>query len=187
MTGTHPDAAAEARSTVARLLSGDPEAFRALYRSETPRLFRRALAMMGGVEADAEDVVQETWRRAIDGLGTFAFRSSLSTWLSGIAWRCAVEALRARGKFDPLHEGPGPCSGGPLPDAADRVDLERAFEAMPAGYRAVLLLHDLEGYRHADIAGMLGVSEGTSKSQLSRARSWMREALGPAYFAEGRG
>lgn len=177
-----PDAADEAR-LIERTLRGDEEAFRSLYGAHEARLFRLALRMSGGVDADAEDVVQEAWRRAIRGLADFERRSSLGTWLSSIVVRCALERYRADRRPLETSVTEVPVGSGE-PATSSRLDLERAFERLPPGFRAVLVLHDLEGYRHADIASLLGVSEGTSKSQLSRARARMRELLGESYEIE---
>lgn len=168
---------------VDRVLAGDEDGFRALYRAHATRLYRHALRLTGGDDADAEDVVQEAWRRAIRGLAGFEGRSSLATWLSSIVTRCALERYRRDRR---ITEGGVPDVSAAADDgsASSRLDLERAFERLAPGFRAVLVLHDLEGYRHADIADLLGVSEGTSKSQLSRARARMRELLGEDYEGE---
>ena len=168
---------------IRRVLRRDERAFRTLYRAHTPSLYLLALRMTGGSDADAEDVVQETWRRAVGGLARFERRSSLRTWLSAIAVRCAHE-MRRTGEREraPLPEGL-PARDGRSSSVSD-VDLERAFERLSPGFQTVLVLHDLEGYRHADIAELLGITIGTSKSQLSRARTRMREALGDDYAKE---
>lgn len=174
-----PDRADEAR-LIAGVIGGREDAFRELYLAHGPRLYLLALRMTCGVDADAEDVVQEAWQRAVRGLEGFEGRSSLRTWLSGIVVRCALEKHRADGRTPdwlPVERPVGEEERG----APTRVDLERAFEQLPEGFRTVLVLHDLEGYRHTDIAELLGVSEGTSKSQLSRARGRMRELLGEDY------
>ena len=154
-----------------------------MYSEYTPALFRLALRMTGGSDATAEDVLQEAWWRAVRGLPSFEARSSLRTWLSSIVVHCSLERIRwerRNGDAPPEEFPPAPESR----DSVSKIDLERAFEAMPPGYRAVLVLHDLEGYRHEDIGGLLGIASGTSKSQLSRARKWMRRALGHDYAAE---
>lgn len=143
-------------------------------------MFRSALRLLGGVDADAEDAVHESWRRILERLDRFEFRSAFRTWAIGITVRCCLEQMRKSHRFDVTAAEP------PAPDRTssstpNRIDLERALEAMPPGFRTVVILHDLEGYTHADIGGMLGVSEGTSKSQLSRGRRWLREWLGTAY------
>jgi RNA polymerase sigma-70 factor (ECF subfamily) len=148
-----------------------------MYRRHTPSLYRLAMRMTGGRVATAEDVVQEAWTRATTGLPSFERRSSLATWLRAITLRCALERIRADVRAGEPMPGTD-LEGAPTVEPAIRLDLERAFEALPTGYRAVLVMHDIEGYRHDEIARLLGVSPGTSKSQLSRARAWMRRALG---------
>ncbi len=143
-------------------------------------MFRHALRLMGGRSDAAQDVAQEAWTRAIRGLPAFEGRSSLGTWLRMIVARCALERIRADERI-----GAAPPDDAEVPeppnDAAASVDLERAFEALPTGFRTVLVLHDVEGYTHEEIGALLGVAEGTSKSQLSRARKWLRRALGAGY------
>jgi RNA polymerase sigma-70 factor, ECF subfamily len=172
----------ELADAVAR--SGDEAAFRTLYRRHTPALYRLALRLGGGDGPWAEELVQQTWVRAVEGLSSFAWRSSLSSWLGGIAINCARELwreMRTRGEMTLEH------GRDELPIAApralgpeERVDLERAIERLPAGYREVFVLHDVEGYTHDEIGGLLGIETGTSKSQLSRARHRLRAALAPA-------
>ena len=172
---------------LADVRAGDPNAFRSLYRRETPAMYRLAVLMAGGCGADAEDVVQEAWRRAVRGLPGFEGRSTLGTWLKAIVARCALEAVKVRGRDRafPLEaaDRASPTDGASPDRPAERMDLERAFERLPPGFRAVLVLHDVEGYRHRDIAKLLGISAGTSKSQLSRARARLREDLGDDYVA----
>jgi len=153
---------------------GDEESFRTLYRRHSPAIYRVAWRMVGGDESLAEDVLQETWLRASDSLSGFAWRSSLRTWLIGIAVNAARESLRARdpGSGDIASIG-DPARAAP----ASQVDLERALTLLPQGFREVLLLHDVEGYTHREIARFLDIAEGTSKSQLSRARSAVRSLM----------
>lgn len=164
------------RALAARVVGeGDGEAFRGLFDRYSPRLLRFAIRLTGGAGV-AEDVVQETWLRAVDGLGGFAWRSSFATWLQGIALNVAREVLRRRDGAPvaeaPFAEGgPRPMRRGTMPgDAASRIDLERALAHLPTGRRTVVVLHDLYGYKHAEIADSLGISVGTSKSQLHAAR-----------------
>jgi RNA polymerase sigma-70 factor (ECF subfamily) len=163
---------------------GDERAFRELYGRHTPRLYQLVLRLLGGREADAEDVVQETWLRAASSLDRFRWESAFSTWLTGIGLNQARDFLRRAGRR-PVYEGD--------PEAvlsvaatvgagshAERVDLERAIALLPDGYRTVFVLHDMEGYAHAEIAARLEISEGTSKSQLFHARRALRAWLEPA-------
>lgn len=162
------------------LRDGDERAFRELYRRHTPRLHQLLLRMLGGVEQDAEDVVQETWVRAVEGAAKFEWKSSFPSWLSGIGINRARELLRRRNRrpmFD-LTEQLEPRA--PVVHVGERIDLERALELLPDGYRSVLVLHDVEGYRHEEIAQRLGIAAGTSKSQLFHARRYVRALLEPA-------
>ncbi len=157
---------------------GDEKAFRELYRRHTPRLFQFVLRMLGGVEIDAEDVVQETWIRATQRLGDFRWNSSFSTWLTGIGLNLCRDLWRKRNgrelDWEMVQE---PTALSTLSE--ERVDLERAMGVLPSGYRAVLILHDIEGCTHEQIGQRLGIAVGTSKSQLSCARKAMRELLNP--------
>jgi RNA polymerase sigma-70 factor (ECF subfamily) len=178
----------ELASAVTR--SGDETAFRALYRRHTPALYRLALRLGGGDAPWAEELVQRTWIRAVEHLAGFAWRSSLSTWLGGTAVNIARELWReARTRRETALEDEGGPSALPWPGrlaAEERMDLERAIERLPDGYRQVLVLHDLEGYTHEEIGRLLGIEAGTSKSQLSRARLRLRAALDPPAWHTGR-
>ncbi len=182
---------ADESELIERTLQGDEGAFRTLYRRHADALWRFALRLTAGVDADADELVQETWSRALRSLARFERRSSLKTWLFAIASRCAWEEARRAGadrrKIERLGvelgastrvAGVGPTD---RPGPAGRLDLERALRALPRGFRTVLVLHDVEGLPHRRIAEELGISTGTSKSQLSRARRRMRELLGEDY------
>jgi RNA polymerase sigma-70 factor (ECF subfamily) len=163
--------------------AGDEVAFRALYRRHTPALYRLALRLGGGDGAWAEELVQRTWVRAVEGLRSFAWRSSLASWLGGIAINCAREVwretrTRSETPLDVMRDEIPASAPRPLAPE-ERLDLDRAIERLPAGYREVFVLHDVEGYTHEEIGGLLGIETGTSKSQLSRARQRLREALAP--------
>lgn len=168
---------------IERVLAGDERAFRSLYRDHAGPLYRLALRFLGGDETSAEDAVQEAWARAVRGLSGLERRASLRSWLRAIVVRCCLERIRwERRGGEPLpDEVP---SRFPAGSAEARVDLERAFASLPWGYRSVLVLHDIEGYTHEAIAGMLDISPGTSKSQLSRARASLRRSLGLDYVTE---
>jgi RNA polymerase sigma-70 factor (ECF subfamily) len=168
------------RELVTRFVSrGDEDAFRQLFRRHTPRLYALALRLCGGRPDDADDVVQTMWVRAARLAGDFEWRSSLPTWLSAIVINCAREQRRARG---PLSDDDRELARLPAPAASPgaRIDLERAIAALPDGYREVLVLHDVEGFTHAEIAAALGIAVGTAKSQLFHARRAMRRWLAPA-------
>jgi RNA polymerase sigma-70 factor (ECF subfamily) len=174
-------AVGEDRALVSRFLERrDEAAFRALYDRHSGRLYRFLLRLTGRA-ADAEEGVQETWVRACRSLERFAWRSALSTWLAGIAIRWWREECRRRGRVtdgdaaEPeVLAGLAPASRGEI----DRIDLERALGELALGYREAILLHDVFGHTHGEIAELLEVDEGTSKSQLSRARRLLRARLG---------
>lgn len=155
---------------------GDEEAFRQLFRRHTPRLYAIALRLCAGRPDEAEDAVQVAWLRAARRLDRFEWRSSLATWLTGIAINCVREARRRSVPevvpADVLERLPAP-----LVPVGDRVDLDRAIAALPEGYRDVLVLHDVEGLTHEEIAAALGIAAGTSKSQLFHARRAVRRWL----------
>jgi RNA polymerase sigma-70 factor, ECF subfamily len=162
------------------LRAGEERAFRELYRRNTPRLYQLLLRLLGDDVRDAEDAVQETWIRAVEALERFRWESAFSTWLTGIAIHVARDALRRRSRgredlWDETFDPPGPEV--PL---GERIDLERAIAMLPDGYRAVLVLHDVEGMPHEMIAQQLDLAVGTSKSQLHRARRTLRTLLAPA-------
>lgn len=149
--------------------------FRTLYRRHTPALYRMAYRLVGPSAAD--DILQETWCRAARLIAGFEWRSALLTWLTGILVRCCRETWRAsadivtlsvEAEFDEPEVETTPWLS---------LDVERALESLPAGYREVLVLHDVEGFTHAEIARVLGVVPGTSKSQLARARRALRQQL----------
>jgi RNA polymerase sigma-70 factor (ECF subfamily) len=157
---------------------GDEPAFRELYRRHTPRLYACVLRLLGGNELDAEDVVQDTWIKAVQKLDQFRWQSSLGTWLTGIALNRCRELFRKQDRnWIALGEDTTPASRGDR--VHERIDLETALTELPPGYRTVLVLHDVEGFTHEEIAERLEISSNTSKSQLSRARRSLRSRLSP--------
>ena len=170
------DSEAGDRDLVHRVLeAGSEGAFRALYRRHSPRIYRVLLRMLAS-EADAEDVLQEMWLRASTQLHSFEWRCALATWLTAIAVNLARDVLDRRGRWTDvgLEED---LAGGERENGAEAVDLERAIALLPSGCRAAFVLHDVEGYTHEEIAEMLGYTEGTSKSQVFRARRALRRML----------
>jgi RNA polymerase sigma-70 factor (ECF subfamily) len=156
---------------------GDEEAFRRLYRRHAPALYTLARRLLGADRDGAEDITQETWLRAVSRFPTFEWRSSLRSWLSAIVINCCRERWRSRTEIlieDERYGEP------PDHDPLMRVDLETALALLSPGYRAVLVLHDVMGMTHEEIAARLTIEPGTSKSQLSRARRAMRRLLGEA-------
>ncbi len=164
---------------------GDEDAFRTLYGRYTPGLYRFALRVLGGNEFDAEDVVQQTWVNAVEGLDRFRWDASLRSWLFGIALNGCRGLFRRRdaGWLD-LEQGPEVPA--PRTSPHDRIDLEAALTRLPPGYRTVVVLHDVEGFTHEEIGERLGISPNTSKSQLSRGRRMLRLLLMPEEGHEAR-
>ncbi len=161
---------------------GDESAFRVIYGRHTGSLYQFALRLMGGNEHDAEDVVQETWIRAVEKLATFRWKASLATWLTGIALnQCRTRFRRRDRRWLEVKESDLTARPPPLDE---RIDLEHAVAALPPGYRAVLVLHDIEGMTHQELAARLGVAVGTSKSQLARARAMLRSRLHTGEIAQ---
>lgn len=158
--------------------TGDERAFRTLYRRHTPALYPFVLRILGGSEADADDVVQDTWMRAVRALARFRWDASFRTWLLGIGLNRAREVLRKRARHDGVASMGRDLPAAPV-RAEDRMDLERAIAALPDGYRTVLLLHDVEGFTHPEISERLEIAVGTSRSQLFHARRTLRGLLEP--------
>jgi RNA polymerase sigma-70 factor (ECF subfamily) len=153
------------------LRNRDEETFREIYRRHTPALYLLALRLLAGSEANAQEAVQETWIRACRLLRIFEWRSSLRTWLTGILIKCVKEMNHGANRYDDLPDDlEGPLGAEPT----ERMDLERAIAQLPFGYRHVLVLHDIEGYTHEEIGTQLGITSGTSKSQLFHARRALR-------------
>ncbi|MEO5589821.1 MAG: RNA polymerase sigma factor [Gemmatimonadaceae bacterium] len=163
-------------SLVAAAVAGSEAAFRELFRRHTPHLLRFVSRVLNGSVADAEDVVQDTWLRAFPALVTFRNESAFSTWLCSVGLRAALDSMR-RGK---RHTGDflgDNTSWAPPPPTEDRLDIEAAIARLAPGYRVVLVLHDVEGFTHEEIALQLGVAPGTSRAQLFNARRVMRALL----------
>jgi RNA polymerase sigma-70 factor, ECF subfamily len=160
---------------VERFLRGRGEdAFLVLYQAHTPALYALALRLTGGDQSEAEDLVQESWVRAVRALSSFRARSALRSWLCGLLVNVRRERIRGDWRMvdapdiEPVADTSGP---------DDALDLERAIRALPEGARDVYVLHDVYGYTHREIGEMLGIVEGTSKSQLTRARTLLRSSL----------
>lgn len=159
----------------------DEDSFRALYRRHTDVIYGVVFRLLGE-PSDADDVVQETWLIAARRLPEFRWESRLRTWLTAIAVNCARNRIRRRR----THEGDGPGEVTELPapppidHAIDPIDMARAIDSLPNGYREVLVLHDVHGHTHDEVAEILGIATGTSKSQLARARGALRRWLGRA-------
>jgi RNA polymerase sigma-70 factor (ECF subfamily) len=159
------------------------QAFEQLYRASVGRVHGLCLRMCGSA-CLAEELTQETFIRAWTKLDTFGGRSAFSTWLHRLAVNVVLGHSRVRSRREE-RERPLESTAGAEPAPSQRrpeeaVDLERAIAALPDGARKVFVLHDIEGYRHREIARLAGIAVGTSKAQLHRARSLLRDALRPA-------
>jgi len=171
-------AAPDDQSDVALAVRGDAEAFERLYRRHVARVHALARWLLGDDEVD--DAVQEVFIRVWQKLDTFAGQSAFGTWLHRVAVNLILRRRQNRGtrrrRFAEAEEGvPDVAARASHPDL--RVAIERAVDLLPAGAREVFVLHDMEGYRHEEIGGMLGVDAGTSRSQLHRARMLLRQHL----------
>lgn len=165
--------------------AGDVSAFEELYQRHQRKVYSLCLRMLSNVP-DAEDVTQEVFLQLYRKSGTFRGTASLSTWLYRLTVNAVLMHLRTsrRKQREQLAEDEEIEQAGmwiqPTPDGSviDRIDLERAISRLALGYRAVLLLHDVEGYEHEEIARLLSIAIGTSKSQLHKARLKLRKLLG---------
>jgi RNA polymerase sigma-70 factor (ECF subfamily) len=155
----------------------DEQSFRVLYRRHTPALYQLALRLAGWNVQEAEEMVQETWLRAVEALAEFRWESSFRTWLSGILINRSRELNRTRKKEQHTRIADELAAEAAATENFERIDLEQAIAALPNGYRQVLVLHDIEGYTHEEIGRLLEIDAGTSKSQLSHARRAMRDSL----------
>lgn len=163
---------------VQRAQGGDARAFERLYRGNVDRIYAICLRMSGDPR-HAEELTQASFIQAWRSLAQFRGESAFSTWLHRLAVnQCLQDRRGARRSVVRLASDPAidPKARTPVPPGT-RADLERAIAALPDGARQVLVLHDVEGWPHDEIAAALGVSVGTTKSQLSRARLLLREVL----------
>jgi RNA polymerase sigma-70 factor, ECF subfamily len=150
-------------------------AARALVDRHSPRLLAIVRRMLAADVASAEDVLQQAWINAIAALREFRRESSFSTWLTRIAIRAALDHLRRRPDLrDSLPDSELGQLAGPSNDIDGRLDLDRLIAQLPSGCRGVLVMHDIEGFTHEEIAVQFGIAVGTSKAQLFRARRLLR-------------
>jgi RNA polymerase sigma-70 factor (ECF subfamily) len=183
---TDEGTAVDDRQLVAGVLAGDPAAERRLYDANVDRVYRVAYRLTGDPDL-AQEFTQETFIRAFDRLETFRGDAKLSTWLNSVATSVVFNGLRKVKRFRQREVDLDLAS----PRASDRVEAEpdlkerlhAAIDDLPKGYRAVFLMHDVEGYTHEEIGRSLGIRPGTSKAQLSRARGKLRQSL--SAFAGG--
>ncbi len=158
--------------------------FEMLYRQHSSRIYSLACRMTGSPE-EGEDLLQEIFLQAYRKMQTFKGASAIGTWLYRLALNHCLDYVRSRAsKMNKLTDGLE--QDGALEPRAPhdtpiaRLDLERALRQLPAGCREAFVLHDVEGYDHKEVAGMLGIAEGTSKSQVFKARMKLRRLLQPS-------
>lgn len=186
--GDKDDEAVSEAQVIQRACLGDGQAVRALYERYAPRVYA-VVRRIAGDDDLAQDYAQEAWIRAIRALPTFRGDSRFSTWLHRIAVNSALQAVR-KAETRTRREAPMPDSVPVAPAVGDALleqRLEWAMDRLPDGMKQVLILHDVEGYTHEEIGEVLGVTSGTSKSQLFKARARMRELLRPPAAADDEG
>lgn len=165
------------RSLIRRVRAGDEKALLCLHRRHTPRLRAVILRLSGYDEDLAEDLVQATWIRALEGLDSFRWESAFVTWLIAIGTRLTFGHARTRERRRELGAVQAPPRTVEPPPLVDLIVVEAAIGRLSAVQRTVLVLHAIEGYGHAEIAALLDIAEGTSRAALSRARRELRTQL----------
>ena len=155
----------------------DELAFRELYRRHTPRLFALVARLLARGDDEAEDVVQEVWLHAFESLPRFEWGSSFATWLTGVGLNRVRDRIRkyGRSRETAMEVVPEVAAVDAPPEV--RVDLERMIATLPDEQRLVLVLHDVEGMKHREIAEQLEIPEGTSKTLLFNARHRLRALM----------
>jgi RNA polymerase sigma-70 factor (ECF subfamily) len=182
----HVTGSAEAQA-IADAKQGDAAAFEVLYHAHKRRVYSLCLRMIGD-PAEAEDLAQEAFLQMFRKIGTFRGDAAFSTWLHRLTVNLVLMRLRKKGLWTTSLDDSGPDSEDSRPmeigtadatltGSVDRLTLEKAIDALPPGYRMIFQLHDVDGYEHREIAGMIGCSVGNSKSQLHKARMKLREML----------
>jgi RNA polymerase sigma-70 factor (ECF subfamily) len=165
--------------TVARAAAGDAGAFRQLYEAHMGRVHAVCLRLAADA-VTAEELTQDVFVQAWRSLAGFRGESSFGTWLHRLAVNLSLMHLRAARRRDqrlPLWADPPEVPAGGAAEPGLRMDLEQAIASLPDGCRAVFVLHDVEGWRHEEIAEQLRIAVGTSKAHLFRARRLLREKL----------
>lgn len=174
---------ADDHALVRAATAGDTLAFERIYRRHSPRVYAVLWRLCGGHAARAEDALQEAFLQAWRALPGFRFESSLGTWLHRLGVNAALMELRANANGEARDAGEEGWESLANVAAVDRcagtsMDLERALDTLPLRARAVLVLHDIEGWKHQEIADQLQMAVGSSKAQLHRARGLLRARLG---------
>lgn len=171
------------QSLVRDAMAGDRAAFEKLYRQHLQRIHALCWRMCGGVESLAEEMTQEAFVRAWQKLGSFKMQSRFGTWMHRVAVNVVLSDKRIRVRTMQREQSLETVNVEPIDKhdasaSSETRDLESAISKLPERARSVLVLHDIEGYRHSDIAEMTGMAVGSSKAQLHRARKLVRASLG---------
>jgi RNA polymerase sigma-70 factor (ECF subfamily) len=172
--GTSPD-------IISRAQAGDASAFEVIYRENSPRVFALCLRLSGGTTEEASELMQTVFIDAWRGLSSFRGDSALSSWLHRLTVNAMLESARSEKRRTARvlsMEDPDSIGAEGIRQTPDlTVDLERAIAALPEGARMAFVLHEIEGFQHEEIAEQLGVTAGTIKAQLHRARKLLMKAL----------
>lgn len=186
LEATTPSGSHRFDADAARAASGDRKAFERLYRQHVNRVYSLCARMVAD-RTRAEELTQDVFVRAWEKLHLFRGESSFATWLHRLAVNVVLNERKSEGRRRERFEEEdaesgmdgyaGPVGGGMPLAPGDLLDLEQAITRLPPGARRVFTLHDVEGYKHEEIAEMLGVTTGATKAQLHRARMLLREAL----------
>jgi RNA polymerase sigma-70 factor, ECF subfamily len=172
---------------IERAKQGDAQAFQALYDKHRRRVYSLCLRMTANT-AEAEDLTQEAFLQLYRKIGTFRGESAFSTWLHRLSVNVVLMQLRKKslpvvsleettqGEEDTPKKDFG-AEDLALAGSIDRLQLQKAVDDLPPGYRTIFVLHDVEGYEHNEIATIVGCSIGNSKSQLHKARMKLRDLL----------
>lgn len=163
---------------------GDMQAFETIYKRHHRRVYSLCLRMVANA-TEAEDLTQEVFIQLFRKIGSFRGESAFTTWLHRLTVNHVLMHFRKRGVRLEKTTEEGEIgeiqdflqAGAERPRFVDRIALDKAISELPPGYRTVFVLHDVEGFEHEEVANMLGVSVGTSKSQLHKARMRLRELL----------
>ena len=175
----YPPRAAVGADCVKQAAGGDVRAFEELYRTHLPRVHSLVRRLAGG--RDTDELTQDVFVRVWEKLHTFRGDSAFSTWLHRLAVNVVIERFRAdTARRKRLYDGDAVFDtlSAPLRSRDVSLDFETALEKLPDGAREIFVLHDVEGYKHREIGTLLGISTGTSKAQLHRARMMLRKHLG---------
>ncbi len=172
--------AGDTKHLVGRAQEGDEAAFEALYRENVGRVYAVCLRLSGDA-VRAEELTQNVFVRAWERLGSYRGEGAFAAWLHRLTVNLVLEERRSEGRRTMrvmVTDDPILLTGvEPAPAPEVEMDLERAIAALPPGARTVFVMHDVEGYQHAEISELTGVAPGTSKAQLHRARKLLREML----------